>query len=492
MNNTKYKDLREFISILEKKNNLKRISVEVDPILEITEIADRTIRKNGPALYFEKTKNSNMPLLCNLFGSTERVAMAMGKKKFSDLKKIGKILSFIKEPELPSNFRDFLKKIPHLKKILYMPLKKTKKAPCQEEIFQGKNIDLSKYPIMKCWPKDANRLINFGLTVTQGPNKKRQNLGIYRQQVIDKNKLIMRWLPQRGGALDFKEWCIRYPGINFPVSVILGADPATIISAVTPIPDNLSEYSFAGLLRGKKTEVVKCISNNLEVSARAEIVLEGYINPNETCSEGPHGDHTGYYNEIETFPVFTVTHITQRHNAIYHSTYTGKYPDEPSILSMSLNELFIPIIQKQFPEILDFYLPPEACSYRLAIVKIKKQYIGHAKQVMMGIWSYLKQFIYIKLIVICDEDIDIRSWENVIWSIVTRLDPKRDTICIQNTPIDYLDFASPISGLGSKMGFDATNKWKGETKRLWGNPIIQDSKIINYINDIWEKLKIFV
>lgn len=486
----KYKDLRDFISILETKGHLKKIYLEVDPILEITEISDRTIKKNGPALLFKKPKLSKIPLLCNLFGTTTRVAMAMGKQNIEELKEIGKILSFIKEPELPNSFRDFIEKVPFFKKILYMPLKKVKKAYCQEEIFQGKEVDLSTLPIMQCWPKDVSRIITFGLTVTKGPNKKRQNLGVYRQQVIDKNKLIMRWLPQRGGALDFQEWCKINPGIKFPVAVVLGADPATIISAVTPIPDTLSEYAFAGLLRGEKTEVVKCISNDLEVFARAEIILEGYIDQDEKFLEGPHGDHTGYYNESEIFPVFTVTHITKRNNAIYHSTYTGRGPDEPSVLSMSLNELFIPIIQKQFPEILDFYLPPEACSYRLALVRIKKQYIGHAKQVMMGIWSYLKQFMYTKFIIICDEDIDIRNWKDVVWSIVTRLDPARDTVCIKDTPIDYLDFASPIAGLGSKMGLDATNKWKGESNRSWGVPITKDYKTINRINEIWDKLLI--
>lgn len=486
----KYKDLREFITLLKQEKDLKEISLEIDPILEITEITHRTIQINGPALFFKNTKNSKIPILCNLFGTSKRVAMAMGQPNFKSLKKIGEMLALIKEPEVPNNFSELLKNIKYFKRILYMPLKRVKKALCQEEIIQGKDVDLYSLPIMKCWPKDISNLITFGITITKGPNQKRQNLGIYRQQIINKNKLIMRWLPQRGGALDFKNWCLSYPGISFPVSVIIGADPATIISAVTPIPNTLSEYSFAGLLRGKKTEVVKCISNELEVSARAEIILEGYIDQNETALEGPHGDHTGYYNEKEKFPVFTVTHITKRHDAIYHSTYTGRPPDEPSILSMSLNELFIPIIQKKFPEILDFYLPPEACSYRLAIVKIKKQYIGHAKQIIIAIWSYIKQFLYTKFIIICDEDIDIRNWKDVLWSIVTRVDPIKDTIVIENSPIDYLDFTSSISGLGTKIGLDATNKWNGETSRNWGVPIIQDANIISKINSIWESLGI--
>lgn len=490
MKNIKYKDLREFIKTLEQEKELKKIYLKIDPILEITEIADRTINKNGPALLFKYPKNSKIPLLCNLFGTTKRVAMAMGKNSIADLKEIGEVIAFIKGPELPKNFHDFLKKIPHIKKILNMPLKKTKKGYCQEEIIQGKEVDLSELPILRCWPKDIAPLITFGLTVTKGPYKNRQNLGIYRQQVIDKNKLIIRWLPQRGGALDFKEWCDKYPNINFPMSIVLGADPATIISAVTPIPDFLSEYSFAGLLRGKKTEVVKCISNNLEVCSRSEIVLEGYIKQNEVSLEGPFGDHTGYYNETELFPVFTVTHITKRQNAIYHTTYTGKFPDEPSVLSLCLNEVFIPILKKQFPEIIDFYLPPEACSYRIAVVKIKKKYSGHSKYIMMGIWSYLKQFMYTKFIIVCDEDINIRDWKDVVWAISTRVDPIRDTMFIKNTTIDYLDFSSPINGLGSKVGIDATNKFKEETNRIWGTPITKDINIIKYIDSIWDKLKI--
>ena len=353
------------------------------------------------------------------------------------------------------------------------------------------DVDLNKIPIMTCWPEDAAPLITWGLTVTRGPHKERQNLGIYRQQLIGKNKLIMRWLSHRGGALDFQEWCAARPGERFPVSVALGADPATILGAVTPVPDTLSEYAFAGLLRGTKTEVVKCVSNDLEVPASAEIVLEGYIEAGEMAPEGPYGDHTGYYNEVDQFPVFTVTHITQREDAIYHSTYTGRPPDEPAVLGVALNEVFVPILQKQFPEIVDFYLPPEGCSYRLAVVTMKKQYAGHAKRVMMGVWSFLRQFMYTKFVIVCDDDVNARDWNDVIWAITTRMDPARDTVLVENTPIDYLDFASPVSGLGSKMGLDATNKWPGETQREWGRPIKKDPDVVAHIDAIWDELAIF-
>ncbi|AMA65069.1 3-octaprenyl-4-hydroxybenzoate carboxy-lyase [Candidatus Arsenophonus lipoptenae] len=486
----KYPDLRYFISFLEQKNQLKRIKYEVDSYLEMTEIANRTLRLGGPALLFEKPKGYSMPVLCNLFGTTERITMAIRQKNIQSLHKIGILLAFLKDPYLPKGFSEFIKKLPYLKQILNMPTKILKSSIAQEQILKGDDVDLFRFPIMHCWPEDVAPLITWGLTITQGPSNKTQNIGVYRQQLLTKNKLIMRWLPQRGGAVDFKEWCKKYPNKNFPVAVVLGADPATILAAVTPIPDTLSEYAFAGLLRGYRSEVVKCISNELEVPAWSEIILEGYIDPKEVASEGPFGDHTGYYNVLDKFPVFTVTHITQRIDAIYHSTYTGRPPDEPSILGMALNEMLIPILQKQFPEIIDFYLPPEGCSYRLAIVTIKKEYIGHAKRIMMGIWSYLQQFIYTKFIIICDNDINARDWNDVIWAITTRMDPVRDTILIENTPIDYLDFASPISGLGSKMGFDATNKWPGETEREWGQPIVMSEKIKKRIDEIWNKLNI--
>ncbi|MGP1938989.1 MAG: 4-hydroxy-3-polyprenylbenzoate decarboxylase [Arsenophonus sp. ET-DL9-MAG3] len=486
----KYRDLRDFILFLEKKKELKRISHEIDPCLEMTEIADRTLRARGPALLFENPKGFVMPVLCNLFGTVERVAMGMCKENIHELHEIGKLLSFLKEPDPPKGFSDLIDKLPKFKQIFNMPTKRLKSTFCQEQIWQGNDVNLFRFPIMRCWPEDIAPLITWGLTITKGPHRALQNLGIYRQQLLTKNKLIMRWFPQRGGALDFQEWSNKNPTKPFPIAVALGADPATILAAVTPIPDTFSEYAFAGLLRGHRSEVVKCISNDLEVPASAEIILEGYIDPEEFAIEGPYGDHTGYYNEVDKFPVFTVTHITQRNDAIYHSTYTGRYPDEPSILATALNEILIPILQKQFPEIIDFYLPPEGCSYRLAIVTMKKQYAGHAKHIMFGVWSYLKQFMYTKLIIVCDEDINARDWNDVIWAITTRMDPARDTVIIENTPIDYLDFASPISGLGSKMGFDATNKWRGETQREWGRPVIMTEKIKKRIDKIWHKLDI--
>jgi 4-hydroxy-3-polyprenylbenzoate decarboxylase len=486
----KYKDLRDFIHQLEAKGELVRITQPIDTDLEMTEIADRTLRAGGPALLFENPKNHDMPVLANLFGTPERVAMGMGQESVEALREVGKLLAYLKEPEPPKGLKDLWEKLPVFKQVLNMPAKVLKKAPCQEVVLTGDDVDLSKIPVQRCWPGDAAPLVTWGLSVTKGPHKKRQNLGIYRQQVIGKNKLIMRWLSHRGGALDFREWCQTHPGEPYPVSVALGADPATILGAVTPVPDTLSEYAFAGLLRGDKTEVVKSISNDLQVPASAEIVLEGYIAQDETAPEGPYGDHTGYYNEVDDFPVFTVTHITHRKDPIYHSTYTGRPPDEPAILGVALNEVFVPILQKQFPEIVDFYLPPEGCSYRMAVVTMKKQYPGHAKRVMMGVWSFLRQFMYTKFVIVCDDDVNARDWNDVIWAITTRMDPARDTVMIENTPIDYLDFASPVSGLGSKMGMDATNKMPGETDREWGVPIVMDEDVKKRIDDIWDSLGI--
>ncbi|WP_334021680.1 4-hydroxy-3-polyprenylbenzoate decarboxylase [Alteromonas sp. S015] len=486
----KYKDLRDFIRQLEAKGELVRIVQPIDTDLEMTEIADRTLRAGGPALLFENPKNHDMPVLANLFGTPERVAMGMGQESVEALREVGKLLAYLKEPEPPKGLKDLWEKLPVFKQVLNMPAKVLKKAPCQEVVLTGDDVDLSKIPVQRCWPGDAAPLVTWGLSVTKGPHKKRQNLGIYRQQVIGKNKLIMRWLSHRGGALDFREWCQTHPGEPYPVSVALGADPATILGAVTPVPDTLSEYAFAGLLRGDKTEVVKSISNDLQVPASAEIVLEGYIAQDETAPEGPYGDHTGYYNEVDDFPVFTVTHITHRKDPIYHSTYTGRPPDEPAILGVALNEVFVPILQKQFPEIVDFYLPPEGCSYRMAVVTMKKQYPGHAKRVMMGVWSFLRQFMYTKFVIVCDDDVNARDWNDVIWAITTRMDPARDTVMIENTPIDYLDFASPVSGLGSKMGMDATNKMPGETDREWGVPIVMDEDVKKRVDDIWDSLGI--
>jgi 4-hydroxy-3-polyprenylbenzoate decarboxylase len=484
----KYNDLRDFITQLEALGELKRIRVEVDPKLEMTEIADRVLRAGGPALLFENPKGSTIPVLANLFGTVKRVALGMGEDDPARLREVGKLLAYLKEPEPPKGLRDAWDKWPVLKQVLNMTPKVVKNAPCQEIVWEGADVDLSRFPIQHCWPGDVAPLVTWGLTVTRGPHKTRQNLGIYRQQVIGKNKLIMRWLAHRGGALDFREHQAAHPGQPFPVAVAIGADPATILGAVTPVPDSLSEYQFAGLLRGAKTEVVKCLGNDLQVPASAEIVLEGVIHPGETTLEGPFGDHTGYYNEQETFPVFTVERITMRRDPIYHSTYTGKPPDEPAILGVALNEVFVPLLQKQFPEITDFYLPPEGCSYRMAVVSMKKQYPGHAKRVMFGVWSFLRQFMYTKFILVTDDDVNVRDWQEVIWALTTRVDPARDTLLVENTPIDYLDFASPVSGLGSKMGIDATNKWPGETQREWGTPIAMDEAVKARVDEMWAEL----
>jgi 4-hydroxy-3-polyprenylbenzoate decarboxylase len=483
-----YRDLRDFIAQLEKMGELKRIAVEVDPKLEMTEIADRVLRAGGPALLFENPKGSTIPVLANLFGTVKRVALGMGEDDPSRLREVGKLLAYLKEPEPPKGLRDAWDKWPVLKQVLNMAPKEVKSAPCQEIVWEGADVDLNRLPIQHCWPGDVAPLITWGLTVTKGPHKKRQNLGIYRQQVLAPNKLIMRWLAHRGGALDFREHTLAHPGEPFPLAVALGADPATILGAVTPVPDSLSEYQFAGLLRGAKTEVVKCLGSALQVPASAEIVLEGVIHPGETALEGPYGDHTGYYNEQETFPVFTVERITMRRDPIYHSTYTGKPPDEPAILGVALNEVFVPLLQKQFPEISDFYLPPEGCSYRMAVVSMKKAYPGHAKRVMFGVWSFLRQFMYTKFIIVTDDDVDVRDWKEVIWALTTRVDPARDTLLVENTPIDYLDFASPVSGLGSKMGIDATNKWPGETSREWGTPIVMDAAVKARVDALWQDL----
>lgn len=483
-------DLREFIAQLEARGQLKRIRHSISPALEMTEIADRTLKAAGPALLFENPTGFTIPVLANLFGTPERVALGMGQTSVAALKEVGELLAFLKEPEPPKGLKDAWAKLPIFKQVLNMAAKEVSSAACQEVVHEGAAVDLTQLPIQTCWPGDVAPLITWPLVITRGPHKERQNLGIYRMQLLGPNKLIMRWLSHRGGALDFREWQQAHPGENFPVSVALGADPATILGAVTPVPDTLSEYAFAGLLRGSKTQVVKSLTNSLQVPAGAEFILEGYLAPGEMADEGPYGDHTGYYNEVERFPVFTVTTLTHRKNPIYHSTYTGRPPDEPAILGVALNEVFVPLIKKQFPEIVDFYLPPEGCSYRMAVVSIKKQYPGHAKRIMLGVWSYLRQFMYTKFVVITDDDINVRSWPDVIWAITTRMDPSRDTTLIDHTPIDYLDFASPVAGLGSKMGLDATNKWPGETTREWGVPITMDAKVKTKIDEIWQQLGI--
>jgi 4-hydroxy-3-polyprenylbenzoate decarboxylase len=485
-----YRDLRDFLGQLEAEGELRRITPEVDPYLEVTEICDRTLRREGPALLFENPKGSRIPLLTNLFGTTRRVALGMGAGSVDALREVGKLLAYLKEPDPPKGMKDAWQKLPIFKRVLNMAPKTVRDAPCQARVLAGSAVDLGELPIQTCWPGDAGPLITWALVVTRGPQKTRRNLGIYRQQVIDRNRVIMRWLSHRGGALDFRDWRQVHPGEPFPLAVALGADPATILAAVTPVPDTLSEYAFAGLLRGSRTELVRCQSHDLEVPASAELVLEGFVYPEDEAPEGPFGDHTGYYNEVEHFPVFTIERITCRQDPIYHSTYTGRPPDEPAILGVALNEVFVPILQKQFPEIVDFYLPPEGCSYRVAVVSMRKQYPGHAKRVMFGVWSFLRQFMYTKFVIITDEDIDVRDWKDVIWAITTRMDPARDITLVERTPIDYLDFAAPVSGLGSKIGLDATNKWRGETTRQWGHPIRMSEAVRQRVDAIWEGLGI--
>jgi 4-hydroxy-3-polyprenylbenzoate decarboxylase len=491
-----YADLREFLGGLEALGKLKRIGAAVSPRLEMTEICDRVLRTGGPALLFERPAGHAIPVLGNLFGTVERIGLAMGveagKPAQPALRDLGRLLAALREPDPPKSLRDAVEKLPQLARLAAMVFdmapKSVSGAPCQAQVWEGKDVDLARLPVQTCWPGDAGPLITWGLTVTRGPLKPRQNLGIYRQQVIGRNRVILRWLAHRGGALDFRDHQLAHPGTPFPVAVALGADPATTLAAVTPVPDALGEYQFAGLLRGARTELTKCIGSDLQVPARSEIVLEGHIAPGDTALEGPHGDHTGYYNEAERFPVLTVERVTLRRDPIYHSTYTGKPPDEPAMLGVALNEIFVPLLAKQFPEIADFYLPPEGCSYRLAVASLKKQYPGHAKRVMFGIWSFLRQFMYTKFIVVVDEDIDVRDWKEVVWAISTRVDPARDTLIAENTPIDYLDFASPVAGLGSKMGIDATSKWPGETSRTWGRPIAMDAAVREKVDAMWSAL----
>ena len=481
--------------MLEASGDLVRIKEEIDPNLEMTEIADRTLRGGGPALLFENPKGYDMPLLANLFGTEKRVAQGMGADSIEALREIGELLAYLRQPDPPKGMRDLIDKAPLLKKVLNMGPKTISRPPCQDVVIDTDAIDLNKLPIQTCWPGDVGPLVTWPLVVTRGPEKPRMNLGIYRMQLIGRNKLIMRWLSHRGGALDFRDWCLKRPGEPYPVAIALGADPATTLGAVTPVPDALSEYAFAGLLRGGKTELANCLTqrckdNELLVPANSEIILEGYIDPEEMADEGPFGDHTGYYNEVESFPVFTVEKMTTRKNPIYHSTYTGRPPDEPAILGVALNEVFVPLLQKQFPEIVDFYLPPEGCSYRMAVVSMRKEYPGHAKRVMLGIWSFLRQFMYTKFIIVTDEDVDVRNWEDVVWAMTTRMDPRRESVFIDNTPIDYLDFASPVAGLGSKVGMDATNKWEGETDREWGSSIQMSDEVKAKVDDLWDSLGI--
>jgi 4-hydroxy-3-polyprenylbenzoate decarboxylase len=511
----KYRDLRDFIAQLERRGDLKRITAPVSTKLEMTEISDRVLRAGGPALLFENARHngqkSTMPVLTNLFGTPSRVAWAMGAQDVGALRDVGELLASLREPEAPKGLRDAWAKVGMLKAALWDMNPKTVQGPASQEIvLEGDDVDLAQLPLQTCWPGDVAPLLSWGLVITRGPAARRQNLGIYRQQPIARNKLIMRWLSHRGGALDFRDHAKAFPGTPFPIAVALGADPATILGAVTPVPDSLSEYQFAGLLRGSRTEVARAIGSDLSIPATAEIVLEGHLLPAsdpravtpvvppgarpcpvsdyEYALEGPYGDHTGYYNEQDWFPVFTVDRITMRRSPMYHSTYTGKPPDEPAVLGVALNEVFVPILRRQLPEIVDFYLPPEGCSYRLAVVSIRKQYPGHAKRVMFGLWSILRQFMYTKFIIVVDDDIDPRKWTDVVWAMTTRMDPVRDTLLVERTPIDYLDFASPVSGLGGKMGMDATNKWPGETDREWGTPIAMDAAVKQRVDAMWSEL----
>ncbi|HEX4598192.1 MAG TPA: 4-hydroxy-3-polyprenylbenzoate decarboxylase [Burkholderiaceae bacterium] len=500
----RYGDLRDFLQALERVGKLARINREVSPRLEITEVSRRVLARSGPALLFLRPGTGSMPVLTNLFGTQDRIALAMGGEGAERLREVGELLAALKEPEPPDGLRDALGKVAMLKTALWdMAPRSVRGAACQQVVWEGTEVDLSRLPIQTCWPEDVAPLITWGIVVTRGPHKKRQNLGIYRQQVLGRNKVAMRWLAHRGGALDFRDHRLARPAEPFPIAVALGADPATVLGAVTPVPDQLSEYQFAGLLRGSRTEITRCIGSDLEVPAGAEIVLEGAILPDpsnrngeisavnagyETALEGPFGDHTGYYNEIERFPVFTIERITMRRDPIYHSTYTGRPPDEPSVLGVALNEVFVPILRRTFPEIVDFYLPPEGCSYRLAVITMRKQYPGHARRVMFGVWSFLRQFMYTKLLIVTDADIDARNWSDVVWAITTRVDPARDTVIVENSPIDYLDFASPTPGLGSKMGIDATHKVAGETDRNWGRPIGMDPAVVAHVDSIWKEL----
>tara|TARA_R110002110_G_C13470513_1_gene720842 strand:+ start:83395 stop:84879 length:1485 start_codon:yes stop_codon:yes gene_type:complete len=490
-----YTDLRSFIAALEERGELVRVTAEVDPHLEMTEIADRTLRAKGPALLFENPRGYSTPVLANLFGTEQRVALGMGAETTAALRDIGEILAYLRQPDPPKGMKELWDKAPLLKQVMNMGPRVVRNPPCQYHAKEGDAVDLTQLPIQTCWPQDAGPLVTWPLVITRGPGKERQNLGIYRMQLLSRNKLIMRWLSHRGGALDYRDWQLQHPGQRYPVAVALGADPATTLGAVTPVPDALSEYAFAGLLRGSKTELAECFTplcreHGLQVPASAEFILEGYLEPGELADEGPFGDHTGYYNEVERFPVFTVEAITHREDPIYHSTYTGRPPDEPAILGLALNEVFVPILRKQFPEIVDFYLPPEGCSYRMAVVTIRKEYPGHAKRVMLGVWSFLRQFMYTKFVIVTDEDVNARDWQDVIWAMTTRMDPRRDCVFIDNTPIDYLDFASPEAGLGSKVGFDATNKWPGETTREWGKPITMDKAVRERVDKMWDELGI--
>jgi 4-hydroxy-3-polyprenylbenzoate decarboxylase len=486
-----FHSLREYLEYLEGRHWLQRVTAPVSPELEITELCYRSISHAGPALRFEQAGENLMPVVGNVFGTPQRIAAALGLENLAALRGFGEQLKELQTPRIPDDVGSAVKSLATFSHLAHINPLHDPDPVCQEVIIEKDDVDLAALPIQRCWPEDAAPLITFGLVVTRGPNKGRLNIGIYRQQVIGRNQLLMRWLDHRGGAIDFQDFKAKHPGKRFPVAVAIGCDPATTLAAVAPIPDTISEFQFAGLLRGSKTHVARCLTHDLLVPATAEIVLEGFIEPDQVQDEGPFGDHTGYYNSVEKFPVFTVERITHRRNPVYQATYMGKPPlDEPSVLAKSLNEMFVPLLQAQFPEITDFYLPPEACSYRVAIVSINKQYRGHARRIMMGIWSYLRQFTYTKFVIVTDDDIDVRSWGDVLWAISTRTDPARDTLIIDNTPVDYLDFASPKSSLGSKLGLDATTKWSGETGRDWGRPIRMSDDVKQRVDKIWQDLGI--
>ncbi|MDY0884011.1 UbiD family decarboxylase [Dongia soli] len=486
-----YDSLREFLTRLEQAGQLRRVSVPVDPHLEMTEIQTRLLAEQGPAVLFENPiskdgKRYDMPVLVNLFGTVQRVAWGMEREP-DQLRQIGETLAFLKQPEPPGGWREALEMLPLLKTVMAMHPKTVSYGACQDIVLQGDDLDLTKLPIQGCWPGEPAPLITWPLVVTKGPSKKREdnyNLGIYRMQLLNKNQTLMRWLKHRGGALHHARWKAEKPE-PLPAAAVIGADPGTILAAVTPVPETVSEYQFAGLLRGRKVELVDCKTVPLKVPATAEIVLEGHVSLTDYRDEGPYGDHTGYYNSVEQFPVFTVTAVTMRRDPIYLSTFTGRPPDEPSVLGEALNEVFIPLLTQQFPEIVDFWLPPEGCSYRIAVVSMKKAYPGHAKRVMMGVWSFLRQFMYTKFVIVVDDDINARDWKDVMWAMSTRMDPARDITVIEGTPIDYLDFASPESGLGGKIGLDATNKWPPETKREWGEKIRMSDDVVDLVTRKW-------
>jgi 4-hydroxy-3-polyprenylbenzoate decarboxylase len=485
-----FHDLRGFLAHLERERQLQHVVAPVDPHLESTALSLRALREGGPALLMEHPGDSSHALLGNLFGHRRRIELALAGRPLASLRELGQLLAAIKEPRWPSSLRQALATWPELAQLAHVAPQRVHEAAFEHETLRGGDIDLARLPVQHCWPDDAGKLITFGLVVTRGTSKPRQNVAIYRQQVIGPNRVIMRWLPHRGGALDYADWCAAHPQQAFPVLVAIGADPATMLAAVAPVPDTLSEYEFAGLLRGQRTRVWRSELTGLDAPAGAEILLEGFIHPGDTALEGPFGDHTGYYNAQDHFPVFTIERMHLRREAIYHGSYMGRAPhDEPSVLALALNDIFVPILQKVFPEIVDFYLPPEACSYRIAVVSIRKQYAGHARRVMMGVWSYLRQFTYTKFVIVTDDDIDVRDWSAVIWAVSTRVDPARDTMLVENTPIDYLDFASPVAGLGSKLGIDATHKWPSETSRTWSRPIVPDAAVERRVDALWATLQ---